>query len=335
MPERLSGYDNVKFVLISFVVIGHIAEHFVEQSQMMKSIFMFIYFFHMPAFIFISGLFQKKYEKGTFNLNKCIAFILLGYSYKVLKCIYTYCFEGKVSFYVLAEDGIPWFLFVLAMCMGIMYLCRNLKPAYLLIVAVLIACFSGYDQNMNSDFLCLRRFLSFFPFFAAGYYLEPKSIYNICQKGIVKIVSIALILVLISVCIVHIEIVYELRHLVTGRNPFNEWDSLHGGGISLRLLCYFIAALMCMCVISVCPNVKLPICTRCGEQSLRVYFWHKIIVEALTCYGVAGALFSIGVIGKLFLLIGGVLIAIFTSTKIFAFPTDYILKKSFIREKYV
>lgn len=58
MRERIALWDNLKFILITAVVIGHFADFVVDRSDTCKSIYLFIYAFHMPLFIFISGLFH-------------------------------------------------------------------------------------------------------------------------------------------------------------------------------------------------------------------------------------------------------------------------------------
>ena len=53
-------WDNVKFIMILLVVVGHITEKMVYSGCMdIASINLFIYSFHMPMFIFIFGIFFK------------------------------------------------------------------------------------------------------------------------------------------------------------------------------------------------------------------------------------------------------------------------------------
>ena len=58
--ERVALWDNLKFLLVTCVVIGHFADQFTDVSLIYDSIFLFIYSFHIPLFIFISGIFYKK-----------------------------------------------------------------------------------------------------------------------------------------------------------------------------------------------------------------------------------------------------------------------------------
>ena len=56
-------FDNAKAILIILVVIGHIIEPFIEDIYTLKIIYEFIYTFHMPAFILLSGYFFKTYQR--------------------------------------------------------------------------------------------------------------------------------------------------------------------------------------------------------------------------------------------------------------------------------
>ena len=63
-------FDYLKFFLIFFVVFGHMIEKYIE-NPVMRAIYFFIYSFHMPVFIFISGMFAK-YDK-----KRCLRYLLI------------------------------------------------------------------------------------------------------------------------------------------------------------------------------------------------------------------------------------------------------------------
>lgn len=64
VKTRIALWDNLKFVLILLVVIGHFSKFFQNDSSIYRSVFLFIYAFHMPLFLFISGLFHKDEKIG-------------------------------------------------------------------------------------------------------------------------------------------------------------------------------------------------------------------------------------------------------------------------------
>ena len=58
--KRIEKWDNLKALLIFTIVIGHLADYYTKNSMDMRRVYFFLYIFHMPAFLFISGLFSKK-----------------------------------------------------------------------------------------------------------------------------------------------------------------------------------------------------------------------------------------------------------------------------------
>ena len=64
---RVAHWDNIKFTMITLMVIGHFTDSVIQYSDVCKSIFLFIYAYHMPVLLFISGLFYKrtKYVEKT------------------------------------------------------------------------------------------------------------------------------------------------------------------------------------------------------------------------------------------------------------------------------
>lgn len=58
--ERLPFFDNLKGILIILVVVGHFFNGAVAANTLPAwHVFDFIYMFHMPLFIFVSGVFCK------------------------------------------------------------------------------------------------------------------------------------------------------------------------------------------------------------------------------------------------------------------------------------
>ena len=78
-------FDNIKFFLIWLVVLGHFLNAYVPDSQIIKTITFFIYTFHMPAFIFLSGLFSNRTKQ--FNVNKFIVYIIFAISIIIVKFV--------------------------------------------------------------------------------------------------------------------------------------------------------------------------------------------------------------------------------------------------------
>lgn len=76
--KRIFVFDNIKALLIVLVVIGHAADYYTKESDVMRMFFIYTYLFHMPSFIFIAGLFNKLANlNDTFKLEKVANFLTL------------------------------------------------------------------------------------------------------------------------------------------------------------------------------------------------------------------------------------------------------------------
>ena len=58
--QRSAFYDNLKFILIALVLIGHFTGPLLDYDYVLKVFWRWIYMFHMPAFLFVGGMFAKK-----------------------------------------------------------------------------------------------------------------------------------------------------------------------------------------------------------------------------------------------------------------------------------
>ena len=79
MNKRIPYFDNLKFILIYFVVLGHFLAPLRGVIPGVKFIYMIIYVFHMPLFIFILGYFSKSLLKdGKLTNNKIFNYLTLS-----------------------------------------------------------------------------------------------------------------------------------------------------------------------------------------------------------------------------------------------------------------
>ena len=67
IKKRNFYFDNVRFALIFLVVLGHFLGPLTNKGAFVATISMFIYFFHMPLFIFLVGLFTKNIERDDYQ----------------------------------------------------------------------------------------------------------------------------------------------------------------------------------------------------------------------------------------------------------------------------
>ena len=287
--KRIYKWDNLKCFLIFMVVIGHFVNQYAPISNTMKSLSLFIYSFHMPLFIFLSGLLQKRWsQRCKFQWDKPLYYIMIGYALKV--CIYgiKILFHQKAVFQWFEDTGIPWYMFAMAAFMVIAYLIKELPLWFVLPISILAACLAGYDENIGS-FLYLSRIIVFFPFYYTGYCLDIKKLQEVLNKTWIKCLSAIFLTDMILYTLAKIEDNYSYIRLFTGRNAYSLINVESCGAVH-RLMFYVIAFLMGIAIISLIPNCKVPVVGTVGARTLQIYFWHRLILYVLTFSGITGKL---------------------------------------------
>lgn len=305
--RRLYLYDNLKFLLIFLVVLGHFTdgftvdlfgtaseEQFVPVSMVLNRIFIFIYGFHMPLFMFISGLFHRRDRNERLNGQKVLIFFVLGillkfllyFSRVIFQPEYEKTADNELFFNLMGGDGTFWYLFALAAYLLFCYALRNCNPAFVLCFSVVLALFAGYDNNIGDDY-SLSRIIVFFPFYYAGYLIDPETLMKIFSRWYLRILSLAAVCLWAYFSFAKTELVYPLRSLFTGRNSYLDVENatLMECTFWHRLLAMAISAVLCAAFIGISVNVRIPFVSTAGTRTLQVYFWHRTIVYALTYFG--------------------------------------------------
>lgn len=313
MSKRISLWDNARFLLILAVVAGHFAEAY--ESPAFRSIFLFLYSFHMPGFFLIAGLFHK----NTRIKEKALSFFALYFVMKTLFFVLLLILGREPSFKLLEENGLPWFMWAMGCFVLFAYLLRNVDKRVSIVLSILLACFVGYDKSVGDAFV-LSRVIVFFPFYLIGTALPRERIEDLNRKGPALRLAALAILAAWGIACLLLDRLYLLRPLFTGRNPFS--DSYYPWGPLLRLLCYALSLLLCFCLFVAAPG-KACFFTRFGSKTLQVYFWHRVLLYLLTHFGVHKLLCAT-LPGKAVWLLAAVGITLLLSALPLRFPMDTV-----------
>ena len=315
--ERIALWDNVKFLLMIVVVVGHFINNDLEGSHLYRSAYIFIWSFHMPLFIFISGLFHKNKNIKEKVISYFSIYVVLKICFFFLKAVTN---QG-LKLELFSEDGLPWFLFALAVFVMLTYFLRDIDSKYILVIAIILGLFSGYDKNIG-DFLVLSRIIVYYPFYLLGTMISKEKIENIAKKRSVKAFSATIILAWAGICFFLTDKIYKFKPLLSGRNPFN--SKLIDYGFLYRAGVYAVASIIGLCFILIVPTFKLGIITKYGQRTLQVYFWHNLIVKLLVCVGVFD-LFAVSGYLRIVWALLGIPLTFILSLNIFKFPVNYLM----------
>ncbi|EOI6431836.1 acyltransferase family protein [Enterococcus hirae] len=277
VSKRLYKWDNLKALLIFLVVVGHLIDRANQKSDLLMKINYWIYMFHMPAFIFVSGLFSKNTIRNK-DFRKSFRYLKWFFILKIIFLISTFLSSGSLSFSFLTESGLPWYCFAIFAFQLISMVIDGYDKYWVLGIAVVIGCLAGYDANLG-DFLCSSRILTFFPFFYAEYLIDYQKMSNYLNNFKIKLC--ALFLLSGSFFVVYFKLYGTSLTMgfLIGRNAYanvSELVGLYGG--FFRFIYYIAVFLIISSLVALISNKRLFI-TSFGELSLIIYMLHIPIVR--------------------------------------------------------
>jgi len=293
MKQRIYKYDNVKALLIFLVVIGHMTTDYVSDSHLVRWTTLWIYTFHMPAFIFISGLVHKHYitrEKAELGVkgetrmrwDKVWGFFLCGYGLKIFLQFTRTLMGQNPLWHWIAEPGIPWYLFVMAEYEMLFYFMRKIndkvKPPVMIAGAFVLSALFGY-LPIDGDVFCIARMVNFLPIYMIGYYLDMKTFAAAVDKLRYRVISAIIVVTTIVICYLGPWTWYSWRKWFTGRRSYEFLTDFFEGAVTwgwaIRPAVWAYAIILSLAIIVLIPDRQLGYVTTVGERTLNIYFWHR------------------------------------------------------------
>ena len=325
--ERLYLYDNLKLLMIAFVVIGHMIDYGGElytASDTCYRVVVYIYAFHMPLFIFMAGLFFKKENSA----EKALYYLLTGLVMKTVIFVCQRLLYGTGAFSFTNLNGPEWFMLALAVYTVVTPLLQRLNRLPVIIVALLIAIGAGYVEAIGT-FFSFSRIIVFFPYFFIGTICDAQQLCRRLHKPLLRCAGGLLIIGWTVFIALRGDEVWFMKYLFTGSTPYVYLPAevMRYGGI-LRAISYLLSGLLCSAFLAVMPQRRIPLISVFGSRTVQVYFWHLPLVFAVHTVDyslfhsslavepwgyVAGALTAVGIV-------------LLLSLKPFAFPTSCIGK---------
>lgn len=313
--ERVALWDNLKFILILLVVIGHFVDCYIE-APTFQSIFAFIYAVHMPLFILIAGFFHRDERIA----GKVTTYLICGFLLKILLQATSLILHQETNFLLFTTNDISWFMFAMAVFILVTYQIRELNKKLILLVVFLVACFAGYDNTVN-DFLTWGRIVTFYPFYLLGNILNPNFFLRVKKHYWSYPLGISILVLWGVVCYYFLDKIYVYRLMFTGHAPFSALA--FDGGVQTRVFTMLLACILSIGWILLVPAGKIPLISKWGQRTLQVYFWHFPVLKIL-CWFHLTDICQNEVWGKVLYLGVAVAVTCILSTPVFGFPTKHI-----------
>ncbi|MFJ7976201.1 acyltransferase family protein [Peribacillus sp. NPDC096379] len=275
MTNRNFYFDNAKFILIAFVVFGHLLNSYIQGSEGINALYKTIYSFHMPAFILVSGFFAKGfYQKGY--ISKITKRLIIPYLiFQVIYSIFYFFLYDKTTLNVdlLNPHWSLWFLISLFFWNIMLLGFAKLKPLTGIVVAFGITLLIGY-VDIVTNFLSLSRTFVFFPLFLIGYHLKKEHLAKLFNPKIRLGAAMIMVIVFIGFYL-YPDINYKW---LLGSKPYSELETASIISMFKRLGFYGLSLLMVFSFLSLIPRER-HFFTKWGEQTLYVYLLHGFIIR--------------------------------------------------------
>ena len=266
--------DNARAVLIVMVVVGHLLRMLSSTSSDVLDLW--IYSFHMPAFVAISGHLSRSFANKPRQLGRVLSSLLVPYLifqsiHAVLPVIID---DAEFDYHLWEPYWTLWFLLALFIWRLLTPLLRSLR--YPLAFAVVISLVAPLLPDLDKT-LSWGRVLSFLPFFVLGLVVRPHHLQRLRQFRFRHLGYLVLVAGLGTALAVHDRIDTSLFYASTSYE-IQELSNLRG--LILRAL-FLAAASLSILAFMLVMSKQRHWWTDIGKNSLTVYLLHAVLIVPL------------------------------------------------------
>ncbi|WP_235736319.1 acyltransferase family protein [Nocardioides alcanivorans] len=167
--------DNVKYVLVTFVVMGHALPLAHLDTTLDAQLYDFIYSWHIPAFVLITGYFSRGFRWSRRHLSALVTGLLIPYLIfeSVMRQANIHWSDQQVQGPYLLNPGWPMWYLVATMLWRLAS--PVLRKHWLMLPASIVASlgFGMIDADWT-DWFDLSRVVGLLPFFVFGLLVKPE-----------------------------------------------------------------------------------------------------------------------------------------------------------------
>jgi fucose 4-O-acetylase-like acetyltransferase len=306
--ERDPWPDNAKLVLVGLVVLGHTLSRGIQQTvPSAHALYLFVYLFHMPAFVFLAGHFAHARTLTRPALQKIVTRVLAPYViftviYAVVRAVTT---GHHVRIDLVNPWWLLWFLPALAGWRLLSPVLLNLRAP--VTVALLIGLGSGMLERVGAPFT-LARILALLPFFVLGATTPPDWLRLLRYPSLRWAGAVVLAGTAVAVALLHTR--------VDGAWDALFWNGSYAAqgvgtveGLLTRAALYVVGAALTFSVLAVIPGGRRWY-TAIGAASLYVYLLHGFAVRAAAKSGLLDEVTSWWTVGLVVVATGALALAL-------------------------
>ena len=269
-------YDSIKFLLICLVIIAHVFEIQRGNDKISTSLYNFIYLFHMPLFIFISGLFTKNIDKrklisGNIKIMETyIIFQLFFYALIFFNKSNSLKIDNFLDVLIQPYFAL-WYLLSLVFWRTIIYFFRSIRPLPIIVLSIAISLLAGFHPSIGFE-LSLSKTLVYFPFFVLGHYCSTDTIEKI--RKIPNYLSMSILAAALILSYIFLD--DNTYKLITGGRSYYETGYSVINSFFMRSVTYPVSIVLGICIMSVIPVIEKA--AFLGAKTLTFYVYHMLFL---------------------------------------------------------
>jgi fucose 4-O-acetylase-like acetyltransferase len=272
VPSRDPWFDNAKLLLVTLVVLGH-SWTLVGDSFTTSWAYNFLYLWHVPAFVMVTGYLSRSFRFSRRHLSKLLTTVVVPY----LVFEYTLTtFRSEVG----GEHFGPlflnphwpmWYLATLFVWRLATPLLKRLPHA--LPVALVVSLVGG---AFTGDTLDLARATGLLPFFVMGLLATPGHL-AVLRRPAARLAAYGAF-GLALVASTAIEKTLGSTEWLYWRSSYSELHVSLATGLMGRVVLIAVAGALAVSFVALVPRRTLWF-TRLGSASLVVYLFHGFLVK--------------------------------------------------------
>ncbi|MDM7831769.1 acyltransferase family protein [Cellulomonas edaphi] len=266
-------WDNAKAVLVTLVVVGHTLAPLAPHSAAADVVYRWIYQFHMPAFVFVTGILTAELTRA--RAGRLVTGLVVPYViFQSVQWLEVSLVQGSWAHWqLLTPRWTLWYLVAVLLWRLAAPLFEAMRPAAALALALVVAVAAGLGAGVGGV-LALDYTLGLLPFFVAGVLLRGANVPRLLAGPRARAAGIV---VLVAAAGVAVVLHGHLPRLALRQGSAEELDTSDLRAAIIRVAVLGLAAACVAAVLAVLPRQR-HWWTSIGEASLFVYLLHPLVL---------------------------------------------------------
>lgn len=280
IPKRDYCFDNLKGILIFMVVFGHFLSKMNGlDNSIVRTLYSYIFLFHMPLFILVSGYFSKKFKLRRI-IDLLIVYIIFQF---FIYPIGMRLIGGKIINFTWESLVLPRYTYWYLLSLVVWKCITPILPKNYIVLFILsvISIIPSITPNIDWSILSIGRTISFYPFFYFGYLIDKSKFTKIFLNVPKKICFIGIIVINMICNIIFVKNAVTMKVLYNKEYLMNYIPNVEYMMI-IKLLVLLLSILAMIFLCSIIDKENETILTKWGQNTLIIYLVHGILVKSMS-----------------------------------------------------